>query len=295
MSLMNTLAKVAIGVAVAKGANAMLNRSQSGGQPSRGGGGGLLGQLGGALGGQQSGGVQSGGGMGGGLGGMLGQVLSGRQQPPGGVGGSAFGQRAGGASGGLGGMLEQLGGGSGGQGGLGGALGGLLGGAAAGGGLGGMLGQLAGNAQRPRGEPEGSFGEVLNSSLDPERRDMEATPEQEAAAGLMLRAMVMAAKADGEIDQNEREKLLGNLADASPEEQAFVREELQRPVDPEGLARDVPRGLEAQVYAMSIMAIDLDTREEAQYLHHLAEAMNMNRDQVNSIHSQLGVPSLYRS
>ena len=296
MSLMNTLAKVAIGVAVAKGANAMLNRNQGGGQPSRGGGG-LLGQLGGALGGQQQGGMQSSG-TGGGLGGMLGQVLSGRQQPPGGMGG-AFGQRSGGASGGLGGMLEQLGGAMGGQsgqgGGLGGALGGLLGGAAAGGGLGGMLGQLAGNAQRPRGEPEGSFGEVLNSSLDPERQELPATPEQEAAAGLMLRAMVMAAKADGEIDENEREKLLGNLQDADPQEQAFVREELQRPVDPEGLARDVPRGLEPQVYAMSVMAIDLDTREEAQYLHRLAEAMGLSRDQVNSVHDQLGVPSLYRS
>ena len=290
MSLMNTLAKVAIGVAVAKGANAMLNRSQQGDGQSRGNGG-LLGQLGGALGGQQGG--QMGGG---GLGGMLGQVLSGRQQAPGGMQ-SPFGQRTGG-TGGLGGMLEQLGGGMGGGGqggGLGGALGGLLGGAAAGGGLGGMLGQLAGNARRPRGEPEGSFGDVLNSSLDPERQEMPATPEQEMAAGLMLRAMVQAMKADGEIDERERERLLGNLEGTGPEEQAFVRDELQQPVDPEGLARQVPRGLEPQLYAVSLMAIDLDHRAEAEYLHRLAEAMSLSRDQVNSIHEQLSVPSLYRS
>ena len=289
MSLMKTLAKVAIGVAVAKGANSMINRSQQqGGQQSPRGNGGLLGQLGGALGGS------TGGAAGGGLGGMLGQVLSGRQQAPGGMGG-AFGQRSGG-TGGLGGMLEQLGGGMGGQGGgLGGALGGLLGGAAAGGGLGGMLGQLAGNAQRPRGEPEGSFGEVLNSSLDPDRREMEATPEQEAAAGLMLRAMVQAMKADGEIDERERERLLGNLEGTSPEEQSFVRDELQQPVDPEGLARQVPRGLEEQVYAVSLMAIDLDHRSEAEHLHRLAEAMNLSRESVNAIHEKLNVPSLYRS
>ena len=295
MSLMKTLAKVAIGVAVAKGANSMLNRSQQqsaepGDMDRRGrGNGGLLGQLGGALGGSAGGAA-----AGGGLGGMLGQVLSGRQGAPGGAGG-------GGLQGGLGGLLDQLGGGmqsgrsGGGLGGLGGLLGGGAAGGALGGGLGGMLGQLAQNAQRKSDNPEGSFGDVLNSSFDPDSRDMEATPEQEATAGLMLRAMVQSMKADGEIDERERERLLGQLEGSDPSEQAFVREEMQRSVDPEGLARDVPRGLEQQIYAVSLMAIDLDHRAEAEYLHRLAEAMNLTRDHVNAIHEKLGVPSLYRS
>ena len=305
MSLMKTLAKAALGIAVAKGVSSMANRAGGGS-----GGGGLLGGLSGALGGGQQAQAQAPGGQmggqmgsqsrgGGGIGDMLGSVLSGRQSAPGGMGG-----RLGSGGGGLGGMLDSLtgggaggAGGAGGRGGLEGMLGGLLGGAAAGGapsgGLGGMLDQLAGRAPRPRGEPEADFGEVLNSSLDPERNDIPPTPEQEAAAGLMLRAMVQAAKADGKLDEGEREKLLGHLDDVTPEERQFVQHELQQPLDPEGLARQVPKGLEPQVYAMSVMAIDLDSREEAQYLDRLAKALGLQHQDVNNVHSQLGVPSLY--
>ncbi len=60
-----------------------------------------------------------------------------------------------------------------------------------------------------------------------------------------------------------------------------------------GLARQVPRGLEAQVYTMSVMAIDLDNRNEAQYLHQLASTMGIDQRQVNQIHARLGVPALY--
>ena len=307
MSLMKTLAKVAVGVAMAKGVAAMRNRGPAGGQPgqpSRGGSGGLLGQLGGALGGAGgSGGLggllggrggmaqggQSGGGLGGGMGGGLGGALG-----SGGLGGllSSLGGAAG-RPGGVGGAARDgnLGGTGGSSGGLDGLLGGLLGGGAAGG----LLGQIAGQAQRPRGEPEADFGTVLNSQFDDERSDIPATPEQEAAAGLMLRAMVQAAKADGEVDEAEREKLLGHLEGASADERRFVQEELQAPVDPEGLARQVPRGLEPQVYAMSLIAIDLDSRAEAEHLHRLATAMGMEPDAVNAIHAQLGVPSIYRS
>ena len=302
MSLMKTLAKVALGVAVAKGVSSMAKRGPTAGDKP---GGGLLGgldnllnqaggaitggaqqardvggRMGGAIGGSgMSGRGGSGGGMPGGLGGALGQVLGGR-------GGS-----------GLGGALESLRGASG-RGGAGGGLDGLLGGLLGAGGAaagGGLLGQLAGRAPKPSGQPEGDFGEVLNSQFDDDRPDMQPTPEQEAAAGLMLRAMIQAAKADGEIDENEREKLLGQLKDASPEEQRFVQEELRAPVDPEGLARQVPQGMEPQVYAMSLMAIDLDSREEAEHLHRLGTAMNLERDEMNAIHEKMGVPPLYRS
>ena len=306
MSMMKTLAKVALGVAVAKGISGMANRGGSPGTPGgqhggglgggmgaqRASGGGLLGSLGGALGG---------GSAGGGLGGALGGLLGGRGGAPGGMGGALGSGGLGGLLGSLGGAAQQPGGiggaargGSMGSGGLDGLLGGLLGGAAAGAG-GGLLGQIAGKAQRPAGEPEGDFGTVLNSQFDDERPDMAATPEQEAAAGLMLRAMIQAAKADGEIDETEREKLLGHLQEATPEEQRFVQEELRAPVDPEGLARQVPRGLEPQVYAMSLMAIDLDSRAEAEHLHRLAQAMNLPRETVDDIHGQMGVPPLYKS
>ena len=289
MSLMKTLAKVAVGVAMTKGVMAMRDRGPVGAHPGqRGtGGGGLLGQLGGALG--------AGGGAGG-----LGGLLGGRGGSTGGSGGAL-------AGGGLGGLLSSLGGAAqrpggvggaargGNLGGTGGGLDGLLGGLLGGGAAGGLLGQIAGQAPRSRGEPEADFGTVLNSQFDDERADIAPTPEQEAAAGLMLRAMIQAAKADGVIDEAEREKLLGQLDGATEDERRFVQEEMRAPVDPVGLGRQVPRGLEPQVYAMSLMAIDLDSRAEAEHLHALAEAMGMERGAVNAIHEQMGVPPLYRS
>ena len=77
------------------------------------------------------------------------------------------------------------------------------------------------------------------------------------------------------------------------EEAAFVQAQLKAPVDIENLVANTPDGLRQQVYAMSVMAIDLDTQDEAQYLHKLASAYGMQPAQVNEIHAQLGVPSLY--
>lgn len=289
MSLMGTLAKVAIGIAVAKGVGGMM---KGGKQPtSSQGGGGLLGDLlKGGLGGSQNTNTQAGGQ--GGLGDLLGTVLGGKRP----------GQSGGGTGGGLGDLLEQLGGGmpSGRQGQSGGGLGDLLGqltkgstGGGAGGGLGDLMGDFLGKASGNNG-PGGSFGEILNDSFsrggEPQ---FQPTQDQEAVAALMLKAMVQATKADGKFDNSEQEKLLSNLGDVSQEEKAFVHAELQAPMDVEGLARQVPRGLEQQVYMMSVMAIDLDSQAEAQYLHQLASAMGIGQEQANAIHDQLGVQRLY--
>ena len=105
--------------------------------------------------------------------------------------------------------------------------------------------------------------------------------------------MIQAAKSDGKFDDAEQAKLLQNLGDVSAEERDFVNREMRAPVDVSTLAREVPRGLEQQVYAMSLLAIDLDNRNEAQYLHDLATEFRMGRDEVNAIHAKLGVRSIY--
>ena len=277
MSLMRTLAKVAMGVAMARGASSVMQGSR--GRRSRRGGGLLGGLVGGGMGGMGGAGA-------GGLAAMLGPVLAGRHA----------------GSPGLGGMLEGLGGarrppartgggmggGMGGGGGLDGLLGGLLGGGAAGG----LMGQMASRADRPSGQPQMGFGEALNASFDDERDPPPVTPEQEAAAGLMLRAMVQAARADGVIDAEERERLMGHLQDLDPEERRFVEEEMQAPVDPEGLARQVPKGLEPQIYAMSLMAIDLDHPAEVDYLRRLARALGLSDAEVELAHDEVGAPAL---
>ena len=319
MSLMKTLAKVAIGVAVAKGVSSMAGKGRA--APKSSGGGGLLDAL--------TGGGSGSGKQGGGLEDMLGGLLGGGQKPAGrstnqgGLGGLLDGlsdastPRGGvqttpsSSGGGLDSILDGLAGKGAGKGGLGDLLGGLTkggGGKLGGGDLGGLLGGLLGagagaaaaapkvksNNKDKSANKQSSFGDKFNQSLthggEPE---IPPTPQQEVAAGLMLRAMIQAAKSDGKIDDAEREKLLGKLGDISPQERDFVNTELAAEIDVSGLARQVPNGMEAQVYAMSIMGIDLDNQTEAQYLHDFATELGIDKRNVNHIHEQLGVPSIY--
>lgn len=279
MSLMKTLDKVAIGVAVAKGASSMMKKSSSGSTGQSGGLGGLLGGLtagmsGGAGTGRAVGGANS---PSGGLQDMLGGLLGGSTS----TGGAA--------SGGLGGLLENLGGSKGGSG-----LAGMLGGLAATRGGGGLLSGTDETLRRHPEQENASFGAVLNSQFDstPEP-EIEPSRDQEALAGLMLAAMIQAAKSDGTFDAGEKEKLLGHLGEIDRKEAAFVQAQLQAPVDVDALANDTPDGMGPQVYAVSLLAIDLDTQQEAQHLHKLAQAYGMDPAEVNAIHAKMGVASLY--
>lgn len=295
MSLMKSLAKVAAGVMLAKGVgNLMKNRqqgSQNGSSANRSGGGLLDGLLGNNVEGQRGGSVTD----------QLGKVLGGRGSggSQGGLGGMLDGLagRGGSSGGGLGGMLGQLTGGrsasGSGSGGLGDMLGGLLGGAAVGGAAGAATGGLARKDSQPSNDA--SFGELFNDSLSRnDEPETAPTPEQNATAGLMLKAMIQAAKSDGRIDEAEKERLLGHLGDElDDEERQFIREQMAAPVDAAALAQEVPDGLEAQVYLMSLLAIDFDNEEEARYLHALAEAMGLPREAINQIHDEVGTTRLY--
>ena len=268
MSLLGTLAKVAVGVAVAKGVKSMTGSGR--------GGGGLLGAALGAA-----------AGNGGALQDMMGAVLGGKSGGGAGLGGllqslnapSSRGTRQA-SAGGIGDLLgAALGGGQ------SGGLGQLLGGLAAGGAAGGLGGLLAG---------KGGFGDLLNASLANQGEPEQApSADQEAVAGLMIYAMIQAAKCDGAIDQSEQDKLMGKLGEIDAKEQALVNAALSAEANPQALAEQVPSGLEAQVYTMSVMAIDLDNQTEAQYLDTLAKALGLAQADVNHIHTELGQPALY--
>jgi len=112
-------------------------------------------------------------------------------------------------------------------------------------------------------------------------------------AEVLIRSMINAAKADGRVDDAEQQKILGRLGDVSAQESAFVRRELSAKLDVQAFINSVPRGFEQQVYIMSLMAIDLDTNQEAQYLHQLAQGMNLSNDLCDQIHDKLGARKLY--
>jgi uncharacterized membrane protein YebE (DUF533 family) len=234
----------------------------------------------------------------GGLGGMLGEILGGRRAPAGNAPGGIDG---------LGGLLEAAtrmfgnrpntgGAGTG----PGAPSGGTFGGNPAGsGGFGGkgVMAVLAGLALQALLKGRGGNVQSAVASGDlplglraPENEDDER--ELERGAQLALRAMLNAAKADGEIDAAEIEKISGKAsqAGAGAEAEQFLREEMLKPMDLDGLVAAVPNGqMAAQVYAASLFAIEVDTPQEADYLRRLAAGLGLESGVVGEIHRSLGV------
>ena len=239
-----------------------------GGQSSSGGGGGLGDLLGAVLGG----GSKSSSGSAGGLGDLLGAVLGGGQPST-----SSTSQRRTPTSAS---DLEDLlgvgknanSGGLGGEGGLGGLLGGALA----------KYGQYN-NPNVPT--PSQDNYDVLPMGIDKREAEDQAT--------LIIRAMINAAKSDGSIDQSEQEKVLAKLGDITQDEINFVKREFAAPLDVQSFARSVPRGMGQQIYAVSLMAIDLDKNSEAQYLANLAQGLGISTQMANQMHDKFGVPKIF--
>jgi uncharacterized membrane protein YebE (DUF533 family) len=97
---------------------------------------------------------------------------------------------------------------------------------------------------------------------------------------LYIRAMIAAAAADGRIDANEQQRILGGLEQAglAGEAREFIMHEIQQPATPEELAAQVTTGEEAvQLYTAARIAIDPDTQGEARFLGTLAEILGIDR------------------
>jgi hypothetical protein len=188
-------------------------------------------------------------------------------------------------------------GGSSSGGGIGDMLGGLLGGgdknssssASQGGGIGDLLSSLTGGSKSASGSDNG-LGGLLASALS--GKEVEATPTQEEQAKILLKAMINAAKADGQIDKEEQSKIVEHIGDITPEELKFVKHEMSAPLDLEGVIANAS-GIEGEVYLSSLMTINLDSREEALYLDKLAKGLKIGEEAADAFHEKLGVPKLY--
>jgi uncharacterized membrane protein YebE (DUF533 family) len=230
--------------------------------------------------------------------------------------GSAMGQGGGGSSGGAGGGLAEmardfLGAGQSGTGGsplavggLGAFAGALLGGGggaakgAVGGGAMGLLASLAMQAlgNWSRGTPP-SPEEVVKAAPLGLREPQGPAEEQElqSSAELMLQAMISAAKADQKVDQQELDRIVGKLqaAGAGSHAREFVMSELRKPLDLEGLIRKVPNPqIAVQVYAASLLAIEVDTPAEQQYMRRLAQGLGLDTGVVQRVHQALGAAEI---
>jgi uncharacterized membrane protein YebE (DUF533 family) len=238
-------------------------------------------------------------------GGGLSDIIGSIGQMIGGAGGPA-GQ--GGAAGGLGSLVGGLGGS---LGGLGGVLSGLAGNKAAMGGLGALAGALmGGGGNATRGAIGGGALAMLASlamaalknagqtpAQTPSALLTDQTPQQQAAleadATILVKAMINAAKADGEISQQEKQKIFGKLSEdgLQDEAQQFFQAEAGKPMNTQELvnaAQGRPE-LAAQIYAASLLVIDTDKPEDTAYLRDLAAQLGLSPAVTGHIEKSLGL------
>ncbi len=112
---------------------------------------------------------------------------------------------------------------------------------------------------------------------------------------LLIRAMIAAAHADGQLDEEERARIVDKLNDEeiSDGERDFILRELEHPKSVDELLLSVfTPEMGEQVYAVSLLAIELDTDSERQYLSDLAKRLRLDRDTLDKWHRQLGAPEL---
>lgn len=119
--------------------------------------------------------------------------------------------------------------------------------------------------------------------------------ERTGEAVLLIRAMIAAANADGVIDAEERQRILERFrgADLSPEEQNFLAGELLSPATIDSLLADVRSAETArQLYAVSLLAITVDTEAERLYLRTLADRLGLSAGERDDLHARLGMSGL---
>ncbi|HDZ58231.1 MAG TPA: tellurite resistance TerB family protein [Pseudomonas xinjiangensis] len=185
-------------------------------------------------------------------------------------------------------------------------LGGLLGGAGGGALGGGAIGMLMGNKKaRKMGGKALTYGGLAalgvvaykaysnwqaqqqnqnqSQSVAGQRQlqtvDRVSPAEMEEHSHAILRAVIGAAKADGHIDEREREMIDGEVSKLTndPQLQRWFDQELRKPLDPTEVARSATTPeIAAEMYLASILMVDEESYMERAYLDELARQLKLD-------------------
>jgi uncharacterized membrane protein YebE (DUF533 family) len=126
--------------------------------------------------------------------------------------------------------------------------------------------------------------EVINNILEGEFSER----DYDRDVYILLKAMVNASKSDGRIDEIEEKRIMEFMGEMTSMQKLFVEKEMRASLDIKSFLKEVPKGMEQQVYYMSLFAIDLDVASEMVYLDTLAKGLKLSNDEINSIHESLG-------
>jgi uncharacterized membrane protein YebE (DUF533 family) len=123
-----------------------------------------------------------------------------------------------------------------------------------------------------------------------------ANPEETRQhAVLLIRAMIAAANADGLIDKAERKAIMGRLLEAGlgEDDRSFLERELAEPPDVESLIPAIrTANLNEQAYAASLLAIEVDTPSERDYINYLRLQLGIDERTAEQVHRQLVIDAV---
>jgi uncharacterized membrane protein YebE (DUF533 family) len=105
----------------------------------------------------------------------------------------------------------------------------------------------------------------------------------------LLRAMVVAAKADGHIDEAEQQRIHDGIGRLGMEGNIvqLLEAELSAPVDPAAVARGADSAeAAAEIYLASLIVIDPDQPAERRYLDDLARHLKLDAGLVSELEAQ---------
>ncbi len=138
------------------------------------------------------------------------------------------------------------------------------------------------------GKPALDTGAALAAA--PAGSGFEAGRQTNEDAALYLRAMIAAAAADGTIDADERQKIIGGFAKIGidAEASAFLQHEVARPATVAELAAAARTPeIRAQVYTAARMTIDPDHPAERRWLGQLEGALGLDHALVDLIDAEV--------
>ena len=122
------------------------------------------------------------------------------------------------------------------------------------------------------------------------------TPAEEQAlrhtAELVIKGMINAAKADGQVSADEIQRVVGKLKEAGMEgdAEAWILAELRKPLDLDAFVAEIPsKEVAAEVYAASLLAVEVDTPQERAYLTDLAKKSGIDGPVAQHIQRTVGV------
>ena len=136
------------------------------------------------------------------------------------------------------------------------------------------IGGLAYAAWKNYQQNQGSAAPAQSNFIPPPS-DRQAT---DALGMTLTRAMIAAARADGQLDGTEREQIMARLRELelTPSDRTTVVNEIDHPVDVDALvaAATTPE-IASEIYVASRLAIDVDTPAEEAYLKDLATRLQL--------------------